>query len=75
MRFAKRNNIGDISGKNVSGYTTSSLIGIGLGIGLSKLIDISQLYQLTPVFALLSSVNFYCTYASVDLVNEIYLNN
>lgn len=43
MRFAKRNNIADIAGKSVSLFTTSSLVGMGIGIGLSKLIDISQL--------------------------------
>ena len=43
MRFAKANNIADIAGKSVSLFTTSSLLGMGIGIGLSKIIDISQL--------------------------------
>jgi len=43
MRFAKRNNIADIAGKSVSMFTTSSLIGMLIGMGLSKIIDISQL--------------------------------
>ena len=43
MRFAKQNNIADIAGKSVSQFTTSSLLGMGLGIGLSKIVDISQL--------------------------------
>ena len=42
MRFAKSNNMGDISGKSVSQFTTSSLMGMGLGIGLTSLINISQ---------------------------------
>ena len=41
MRFAKQNNIADIAGKSVSQFTTSSLLGMGLGIGLSKIVDIS----------------------------------
>lgn len=41
VRFAKRNNIGDISGKSVSQFTASTLIGVGLGLMLSKIIDIT----------------------------------
>jgi len=41
VRFAKRNNIGDISGKAVSQFTTASLVGVGIGMVLSKLVDIS----------------------------------
>lgn len=41
MMFAKQNNIADIAGKSVSIFTTTSLLGMGLGMGLSKLIDIS----------------------------------
>lgn len=43
MRFAKTNNMADIAGKSVSVWITSSLLGMTFGIGLSKLIDISQL--------------------------------
>lgn len=75
MRFAKRNNIADIAGKSVSLFTTSSLVGMGIGIGLSKLIDISQLSQMAPVFAVLTFVNLYATYTSANLIDEIYLNN
>jgi hypothetical protein len=41
VQFAKRNNIGDISGKSVSQFTASTLIGVGLGLMLSKVIDIT----------------------------------
>ncbi len=41
MRFAKQNNIADIAGKSVSIFTSSSLVGMGIGIALSKIIDIS----------------------------------
>ena len=75
LRFAKRNNIADIAGKSVSMFTTSSLLGMALGIGFSKLIDISSLAQMSPVFALLSFINLYSTYASANLIEEVYLNN
>ena len=75
MRFAKRNNIADIAGKSVSMFTTSSLLGMCVGIGFSKIVDISSLSQLTPVFALLTFVNLYSTYASANLIDEVYLNN
>ena len=75
MRFAKRNNIADIAGKTVSLFTTSSLVGMGIGIGLSKLIDISQLSHLMPVFGVLTFINLYSTYTSASLIDEVYLNN
>ena len=75
MRFAKQNNIADIAGKSVSQFTTSSLLGMGLGIGLSKLVDISQLSQLVPLFGVLTFINLYATYASANLIDEVYLNN
>ena len=75
MRFAKSNNIADIAGKSVSIFTSSSLIGMGVGIAFSKIIDISQLSQMAPVFALLTCINLYTTYKSVDNITEIYLNN
>ena len=43
VRFAKRNNMGDISGKSVSQFTTSSLIGMAIGSLLSKLIAINSI--------------------------------
>ena len=75
MKFAKRNNIADIAGKAVSLFTTSSLIGMALGIGITKIIDIGSLAQMAPVFAALSFVNIYSTYSSAYLIDEIYLNN
>lgn len=75
MRFAKSNNIADIAGKSVSTFTTSSLLGMGIGMGFSKLIDISSLTQMAPVFALLTFVNIYSTYTSASLIDEVYLNN
>ena len=41
VRFAKRNNIGDISGKSVSQFTASTLFGVGVGLVLSKILDIT----------------------------------
>jgi hypothetical protein len=43
VQFAKRNNIGDISGKSVSQFTASTLFGVGIGLILSKLIDITMI--------------------------------
>lgn len=43
MRFAKQNNMGDISGKAVSQYTTASLLGMGAGMLLTKAIDINNI--------------------------------
>lgn len=75
MRFAKQNNIADIAGKSVSMFTTSSLAGMTIGMGLSKIIDISQLSQLVPVFGILTFINLYSTYTSANLIDEVYLNN
>lgn len=36
LRFAKRNNIGDIAGKGVTQFTTSSLVGMAIGLVISK---------------------------------------
>jgi hypothetical protein len=41
VQFAKRNNIGDISGKSVSQFTASTLVGVSIGLLLSKMIDIT----------------------------------
>ena len=43
VRFAKRNNIGDISGKSVSQFTASTLFGVGVGLTLSKIINIASI--------------------------------
>ena len=75
VQFAKRNNIGDISGKSVSQFTASTLIGVGIGLMLSKAIDISVISQLYPVFFCLTMVNVTCSYFSVKVIDEIHLNN
>jgi hypothetical protein len=75
MRFAKRNNMGDISGKSVSQFTTSSLIGMGLGMALTSAINISNIFQLIPTCLALSTVSITATYYSAAIIDEIYLNN
>jgi Vitamin B6 photo-protection and homoeostasis len=75
VRFAKRNNIGDISGKSVSQFTASTLIGVGLGMMLSKMIDITMISQLYSVFFLLTSVNVAASYLSVKVIDETHFNN
>ena len=75
MRFAKNNNMGEISGKAVSQFTTTSLLGMGIGSLLSKMIDISSIPQLLPTFFVLSSINLYTAYKSAKIIDEVYLNN
>ena len=75
VQFAKRNNIGDISGKSVSQFTASTLVGVGLGLMLSKAIDITVITQLYPVFFFLSLVNVSCSFLSVKVIDEVHLNN
>lgn len=75
MRFAKRNNMGDISGKTTSQFTTSSLAGMGLGMALTNLVNISSIAQLIPTCLLLSSISIAATYKSAAVIDEVYLNN
>lgn len=75
VQFAKRNNIGDLSGKSVSQFTASTLVGVGLGLMLSKAIDITVISQLYPVFFFLSLVNVSCSFLSVKVIDEVHLNN
>jgi hypothetical protein len=75
MRFAKRNNMGDISGKSCSQWTTSSLVGMGLGMFLSSVINISVLGQLMPTCLGLTTVMMFATYRSAQVIDEVYLNN
>lgn len=75
VQFAKRNNIGDISGKSVSQFTASTLFGVCIGLLLSKLIDITSISQLFPVFCFLTCVNIGTSYLSAKVIDEIYFNN
>ena len=75
VRFAKRNNMGDISGKSVSQFTTSSLLGMGLGTLLSQVINISSIPHLMPTFAVLSGINLYTAYMTAAIIDEVHLNN
>ena len=75
MKFAKKNNIADIAGKACSLNTTSMLLGMGFGVGVTNLIDISSLPQMGPVFSLLTLINLYSTYTGACLIDETYLNN
>jgi hypothetical protein len=43
VRFAKANNMGDISGKAVSQFTAGNLIGMGVGLSLSKILTITSM--------------------------------
>ena len=48
---------------------------MGLGIGLSGLINITALTQLLPIFAMLSGVSIAATYRSVAVIDETHFNN
>jgi len=50
-------------------------MGMGLGVGLSKLINISVLSQLLPACLGLSVVSVAASYASANVIDELYLNN
>lgn len=75
LQLAKNNNIGDISGKSVSQFTASTLFGGAVGLGLSRLIDITSVYQLYPVFFVLTIMNIAASYLSAKVIDELYLNN
>ena len=75
LRFAKQNNVGDISGKSVSQFTTTSLMGMGLGTILTQCINISSIPQLIPTFVGLSAINMYTAYKTAGMVPEVNLNN
>jgi len=62
MRFARSNNMGDISGKAVSQGTATNLIGMAVGLGISKVTEITVLSNLVPIFAAMSTVNLLCAY-------------
>ena len=48
---------------------------MGIGMMLSKLIDISSISHLAPVFAVLTFMNLTMSYCSARMIDEIYLNN
>lgn len=75
VKFAKRNNIGDIVGKQTNQFTTTSLMGMGLGSLLTQVIDISSIPQLLPTLLVLSAVNTFTSLRSSRLVDESSLNN
>ena len=48
---------------------------MGLGMGLSSIINISSLTQLMPTCLVFSSISLYFTYKSAVIIDEAYLNN
>lgn len=55
--------------------TASTLFGGAVGLGLSRLIDITSIYQLYPVFFVLTIMNITASYLSAKVIDEVYLNN
>ena len=74
LRFAKQNNIGDIASKAVTQFTASSLMGIGVGLIISKVFNIASLYTILPLFSTLTMINLVCSYYSTKVVDEYYFN-
>lgn len=73
--FAKENNMGDISGKMVSQYTTSNLLGISFGMFMSKFVlNVGEISQLLPSFAVLTAASIYFNYLSVTVIDEAFVN-
>ena len=62
LRFAKNNNMGDISGKAVSQFTATNMLGMAIGLGISKVTEITVLSNLIPVFGILSAFNVWTSY-------------
>jgi len=75
LRFAKENNIADIQGKSVSQYILSSMMGYGLGISLTKIISVTEPFQIIPVFIGLTIIQAWTTHSSQKCVEEIHMNN
>ena len=75
VRFAKANNVADIQGKAVSQFTASSLVGVGAGLALTRVLDVTSLYHLVPTFLALSAVQAVTTHISTKVVDEVHLHN
>lgn len=75
LKFAKNNNIADIQGKSVSQFTFSTLLGVGIGLTLTNIIDITSLYHLVPTFLCFTAVQAVSTHISTKIVDETYLHN
>jgi hypothetical protein len=65
--LALSNNLGDITAKAGSQSIVASLLGTGVGIGLSPLIGEDYMY-VTIGFVCLSSIHQYCTFKSLKAV-------
>jgi len=50
-------------------------VGVGIGLGLTKMIDVTSLYHLVPTFLGLTVVQGISTYISTKIVDEVYLHN
>ena len=75
LKFALRDNMGDLTGKSVSQFTASSLGGICTGTVLSYIIDIGSITQMLPVLGCLSAIVLTCGYRIAFIIDETRLNN
>ena len=74
VHFAKRHNIGDISGKSCSQFTASTMLGVGIGMALTKWINIASLSQLWPIIMGLTVVHVASSYVSAKVIDEVHFN-
>ena len=75
VKFAKRNNVADIAGKAVSQFTSSMLVGVGIGLIISKFIDITSFGSLACCFVVFSGASILSNYYSVFIIKEEHFNN
>lgn len=50
-------------------------MGVGIGLFLSKMVNITSMSNLFPVFLVLSVLNIYTSYVSAKVIDEAHLNN
>jgi len=70
--LSRYNNIGDLTGKSVAQGTATTLVGIIVGVLFSKIVTISTFESVLPFFIVLSIINSYAAYKSVNMIE---LNN
>jgi hypothetical protein len=54
----------------VAQFTASTLGGVGIGLILSKLLDITSFTQLAPSFIILTAINVATSYYSAKVIDE-----
>lgn len=55
-------------------FTTASLLGIGVGLVVSKAFNIASLYTIVPLFTGFTILNLASSYYATKIVDEYYFN-